>query len=178
MNYRNRHRLMTLTRKYAPATAAAIMENAKMTASRKIDALNASRTIARELGQNPDAKGTARLAEDLGNAETCYTVVQHEGTDLSPFPASIYGPEGEIAAVRNQGSDTARIAYMLAAAPDLLEALRDIESQAELLEAGLSAKVPPSHIAYTSKQGGANVAAEIMKRARAAIAKATKGGEA
>jgi len=67
MNYRTRHRLMTLARRHTPATAHAIKENAKMTAARKIDALNTARTIAQELGQNPDAKGTARLAQSLSD---------------------------------------------------------------------------------------------------------------
>lgn len=54
---------------------------------------------------------------------TAYTVRQTESHPDSPYPCSIYGPEGEVAAIRNQGKDTARIAQTLSAAPCLLAAL-------------------------------------------------------
>jgi len=65
MKYRFRHRYLATRRRLFPESSAAIRKDFQMTAARKIDALNAARTIAKELGQNPDAKGTARLAEDL-----------------------------------------------------------------------------------------------------------------
>lgn len=166
MNYRTRHQLMTLARKHTPATAHAIKENAKMTAARKIDALNTARTIAKELGQNPDSKGTARLAEDLSNQETGYTVHQHEGTDLSPFPVSVYSPEGEIAAIRNHGKDTARIAYMFAASPELLQACGEMVVRWE--------NISDESVNLMADCDQYELARGILKL-RAAIAKATKG---
>jgi len=66
-------------------------------------------------------------------------------------------------------------ARLIAAAPDLLEALKVVASTLEKLEAGLAAKVPPSHIAYVSKQDAANVCRALRDRSLAAIAKAEGG---
>ena len=84
---------------------------------------------------------------------TTYTVHQNDITDLSPYPASVYGLEGEIAAVRNQGGDTARIARELAAAPDMLATLQIIYANAAESPEWIRARIAP------------------------VIAKATKGGE-
>ena len=56
-------------------------------------------------------------------AETeTWRAVHHDSTYLAPYPASVYGEGSEIAAVRNHGKDTARLAGLLAAAPTLLSA--------------------------------------------------------
>lgn len=74
---------------------------------------------------------------------TTYAVHQNDVTDLSPYPASVYGPDGEVAAVRNQGSDTARIARELAAAPDMLATLQIIYANAAESPEWIRARIAP-----------------------------------
>lgn len=64
---------------------------------------------------------------------------------------------------------------LIEAAPDLYAACERVEDLLVQLEAGLSFKGPPSHIAYTSKEQGANVAKSAAEILRAAIERAKAG---
>lgn len=79
--------------------------------------------------------------------------------------------EGE-GAPHTQGGANARL---MAAAPDLYAACEKVEDLLVQLEAGLSFKGPPSHIAYISKEQGANVAKSAAEMLRAAIERAKAG---
>ena len=137
-----------------------------------------ARTASLALGRSPYSKGAARLAADLGATVThtpgkWETDIDHDGCIHVTADTGHRGQWKDIARVDNHEGASAQAsaeevqanAYLIAAAPDLLAALREVLRYCVTVKG-----FPDKNKGRTAEQQAAH------DLARLAIAKATKGG--
>lgn len=101
---------------------------------RSISATEAARKIATELGQNPDSKGTARLAcaleKPIADNRLCLTCYDFDEDGEGCIRLYINTNRPYVS--RNAAAEEAdRLSRLIAAAPALLEALKDLLKMCE-----------------------------------------------